>query len=62
MACHMVGGKPFSELMLEYKPIETNFSEILIEIHTSSFKKMLFKMMSVKWQPFYLGLNVLKDG
>ena len=36
-----------------------NFSEILIEIHTSSFKKMRFKMSSGKWRPFVLGLNVL---
>ena len=40
-------------------PLGTNFSEILSQIHTSSFKKMLLKMSSVKWQQFYLGLNVL---
>ena len=40
-------------------PSETNFSEILIEIHTFSFKKMHFKMSSGKWRPFSLGLNVL---
>ena len=33
----------------------TNFSEISIKIHTFSFKKML----SSKWGPFCLGLNVL---
>ena len=37
----------------------TNFSEILSEIHTFSFKKMHFKMSSGKWWPFCLGLNVL---
>ena len=37
----------------------TNFSEILIEIHTFSFKKIYLKMSSAKWLPFYLGLNVL---
>ena len=37
----------------------TNFSEILIEIHIFSFKKMYLKMLSGKWQPFYLGLSVL---
>ena len=37
----------------------TNFSEILIEIHTFSFKKMHFKMSSAKWRLFHLGLNVL---
>ena len=40
-------------------PLETNFSEILSEIHTFSFKKMRFKMSSGKWRPFCLGLNVL---
>ena len=41
------------------KPLGTNFSEILSEIHTLSFKKMHFKISSAKWQPFCLGLNVL---
>ena len=36
----------------------TNFSEILIEIHTFSFKKIDFNM-SAKWRPFCPGLNVL---
>ena len=40
-------------------PLGTNFSEILIEIHTFSFKKMHFKMSSGKWWPFSLSLNVL---
>ena len=35
-----------------------NFSEILIEIHTFSFKRMHLKKSSGKWQPFCLGLNV----
>ena len=30
-------------------PLGTNFSEILIEIHTFSLKKMHLKMLSVKW-------------
>ena len=37
----------------------TNFSEILIEIHIFSFKKMHLKMSSGKWRPFSVGLNVL---
>ena len=37
----------------------TNFSEILFESHTFSFKKMQLKMSSGKWRPFCLGLNVL---
>ena len=40
-------------------PLGTNFSEILIEIHIFSFKKMHFKMSSAKWRPFCLGLNVI---
>ena len=33
-------------------PLGTNFSEILIKIHTFSLKKMHFKMSSGKWRPF----------
>ena len=36
-----------------------DFSEILIEILTFSFKKMRFKLSSAKWRPFCLGLNGL---
>ena len=37
----------------------TNFSEILIEIQTFSFKKLRLKVSSAKWRPSCLGLNVL---
>ena len=37
----------------------TNFSEILIEILTFSFKEMRLKVSCAKWLPFCLGLNVL---
>ena len=40
-------------------PLETNFSEIFIEIHIFSFKKMHLKMSSGNCRPFCLGLNVL---
>ena len=40
-------------------PFGTNFSEILIEILTFSFKKMCLKVSSGKGRPFCLGLNVL---
>ena len=40
-------------------PLGTNFSEILIEIHTFSFKKMHLKMSSGKWRPFCFSLSVL---
>ena len=41
-------------------PLGTNFSEMLMEIHTFSFKKMHLKMSSGKWRPFCLYLHVLK--
>ena len=41
-------------------PVGTNFSEILIEILTFSFKKMRLKVSSAKRRPFCLGLNVLR--
>ena len=41
-------------------PLGTNFSEILSNIHTFSFKKMHLKTSSAKERPFCLGLNVLK--
>ena len=47
--------------ILLIEPWETNFSKILIEIHTFSLKKMHLKMLFGKWQPFCLSLNVLKD-
>ena len=45
--------------ILLIEPLETNFSEIFIEIHAFSFKKMHLKMSSAKWSPFCLGLNEL---
>ena len=41
-------------------PLGTNFSEILIEIYTFSFKKIHLKMSSGKWRPFCLGFSVLR--
>ena len=45
--------------ILSIGPIGTIFNEILIIIHTFSFKKIHFKMSSGKWRPFCLGLSVL---
>ena len=42
-------------------PPGTNSSEMLIEIHAFSFKRIHLKMSSAKWRPFCLGLNVLKS-
>ena len=40
--------------------LTTNFSEILIEIHTFSFNKMHLNMAFAKWRQFCLDLNVLR--
>ena len=45
--------------ILLIEPSGTNFSEILIGIQIFSFKKMCLKMLSAKWRPFCLSLNVL---
>ena len=42
------------------EPLGTNFSEILIGIQIFAFKKMRLKMLSAKWRPFCLCLNVLR--
>ena len=47
-----------AEILLN-RPLGTNFSEIVIKIHTFSFKKMPLKMLSGKWRPFCISLNVL---
>ena len=39
--------------MLLIGPLGTNFSDILIQIHTFSLKKIHFKMSSGKWRPFF---------
>ena len=42
-------------------PLGTNFSEILIDIYTFSFRKTHLKMPSGTWRPFCLGLSVSID-
>ena len=42
-------------------PVGTNFSELLIKVHTYSFSTMHLNMSSEKWQPPCLGLKVLKE-
>ena len=57
MACHLVGGKPLSQPMLEIPgilligPLGINFSEILIGIRIFLFKKMHLNMLSISSQP-----------
>ena len=45
--------------ILLIQTLGTNWSEILWEIYTFSFKKMRLKVSSAKWRPFWLGPNVL---
>ena len=45
--------------ILSIEPLDTN-GEILIEIQTFSLKKIRLKMLSTKFCPFRLGLNVLR--
>ena len=45
-----------NDRMLLIRPLGTNFSEIVVEIHIFSFKKMHFENVV---RPFCLGLNVL---
>ena len=49
-----------NEGILLIRILGTNFSEILSEICTFSFKKMLLKMSSAKWHQFCLCFNVLR--
>ena len=64
MAMRLVRAKPLSEPMLVklIRTLGTNFSELLSEIHTFSFKKMHLNMSPGKWRPFCLGLNELRLG
>ena len=45
--------------ILLIEPLGTKFSEISIEVHAFSFKKLQFKMLSGKWRPSCIGLKVL---
>ena len=40
-------------------PLRTNFTGILRKTEKFSVKKINFKMSSVKWRPFCLGMNEL---
>ena len=42
-------------------PLGTNFSEILIDIRTLSFKEMHLKMAAAKWRPFCPGRDELNN-
>ena len=45
--------------LLSIRSLGTNFSEILSEILSFSFKKIHLNVSSTKWQQFCFGLNVL---
>ena len=63
MACRLFSAKPLSEplAILSIGSQRTYFSEISLKIQNFSFKEMHLKMSSVKWRPFWPGLNVLKS-
>ena len=44
--------------ILSIGPLGTNFSEIIIKIHTFSFKKLHLKVSSGKWRPFCLSASM----
>ena len=63
MACHLGQRQAIiltNAVMLLIGTLKANFSEILIEIHIFSFKKMHFKMYG-KWRPFCPGPIVLSE-
>ena len=45
--------------LMSFGPLGINFDEILIKIQWFPFTKIHLKMLSAKWQPFFLCLNVL---
>ena len=47
--------------LLSIGSLRTKFSEILIEIHISSFKKMPLKISSAKLSAIFPGVDELKD-
>ena len=57
MACHLFGAKPLSKPMITYRkldPKEHNSMKYLLK-----FKEMHLQILSAKWLPFRLGINVL---
>ena len=64
MACRLVGAKAIIRTntgILLIRNLGTNYSEIVSEINTFSFKKTNLKMsFTGNWRLFCLGLNVLK--
>ena len=62
MACRLFGDKPLSEPMLPFYQSDTR-EHISVKLHLKFrflIKKMHLKMLTAKWRPFYIGLNVLK--
>ena len=43
MACRVTGAKSLSEPVVEYWPLETNFNEFFIEIHTFCIQENAFE-------------------
>ena len=47
--------------ILLIEPLGTKFSQMIIDIHKFSSNNMHLKLLSAKWQPFRLSLNVLSS-
>ena len=54
-------GRRTNARILLFGPLGTNFSEILIEMHTYTFRKMPLQMSLAICRPFCLDLNMLKS-
>ena len=54
------GRVPKKFLVSQPGHLGTNFNKIFTEIHACSFTKIHLKMLSGKWWPFCLSLNVLR--
>ena len=64
MAWYLFGDKPLFKPMLTWchlDPRGKNFSQMWLRIQWFSDKKMYLKMLPAKFQPFCLGLNMLRD-
>ena len=61
MACRLFAAKPLSQPILHYSQLDNcqHLSEIWLKILWFTLKKMNVKILSAKWQPSCLCLNVL---
>ena len=62
LACRLLGAKPLPEPVMTYCQLDQGiyYNWILFRFQNFSLNKMPFKMLSAKWWPFHLCLNMLK--